>query len=117
MKTREIKKLISHSLDEKSDTGNIPGSLELAGVSYDFSEGFTEKVIGRISGASLTFIRDTEFKRSLNFAFYRIALTGAAAIIILMISIFIIQDSFSFNSFLGLGDSYDESMVYLLTGN
>jgi hypothetical protein len=27
------------------------------------------------------------------------------------------QDSFSFNSFLGLGDSYDESIVYLITGN
>ena len=117
MKSPEIKKLISDLLDDKSDAGNIPGSLEQAGISYDFSERFTEKVIGRLSGASLTIIQDTEFKRSLNFAFYRIALTGAAAIIILMISIFIIQDSFSFNSFLGLGDSYDESMVYLLTGN
>lgn len=117
MKSPEIKKLISDSLDETSDTGNIPGSLENAGVSYDFSEAFTEKVMGRLSGTSLTIVRDTEFKRSLNFAFYRIALTGAAAIIILMISIFIMQDSFSFNSFLGLGDSYDESMVYLLTGN
>ncbi|MFH0841255.1 MAG: hypothetical protein V1903_01410 [Bacteroidota bacterium] len=117
MKALEIKKLISDSLDEKRDSGNIPGSLELAGVSYDFSEGFTDKVIGMLSGATLTIVRDTEFKRSLNYAFYRIALTGAAAIIILMISIFIMQDSFSFNSFLGLGDSYDESIVYLLTGN
>jgi len=117
MKRPEIKKLISDSLDESGDARYIPGSLEDAGVSYDFSEGFTEKVMGRLSGASLTIVRDTEFKRSLNYAFYRIALTGAAAIIILMISIFIMQDSFSFNSFLGLGDSYDESIVYLLTGN
>jgi len=117
MKSPEIKKLMRDSLDGKSDAGNIPGSLELAGISYDFNEGFTEKVMRRLSGASLTIVRDTEFKRSLNFAFYRIALTGAAAIIILMISIFIMQDSFSFNSFLGLGDSYDESIVYLLTGN
>lgn len=117
MKITEIKKLICDSLDERSDTGTIPGSLENAGVSYDFSERFTEKVIGRLSGSSLTLVQNTEFKRSLNYAFYRIALPGAAAIIILMISIFIMQDSFSFNSFLGIGDSYDESMVYLLTGN
>jgi len=34
-----------------------------------------------------------------------------------LISIFVIQGSLSFDSFLGLGDSYDESIVYLLTGN
>ena len=117
MKPSEIKKLISKSLDDKADTGNIPGILETAGASYDFREGFAERINDRLFGVSLAVKRNAEFKRSLNFAFSRIALTGAAAIIILMISIFLIQDSFSFNSFLGLGDNYDESIVYLITGN
>jgi hypothetical protein len=53
----------------------------------------------------------------MNFAFYRIALTGVAAIIVLLVSIFLREGSFSFNSFLGLSDNYDESIVCLLTGN
>jgi hypothetical protein len=54
--------------------------------------------------------------KSLNFVFNRIALTGIAAIIVLLISIFLMEGSLSFNSFLGLSDSYDESIVCLLTG-
>ena len=117
MKPSEIKKLITGALDERNDTEEIPAILEDAGVSYDFREGFAEKIADRLFGSVLTLKRDTEFKRNLNYAFYRIAITGVAEIIILMISIFIMQDSFSFNSFLGLGDSYDESIVYLITGN
>jgi hypothetical protein len=49
--------------------------------------------------------------------FYRIALTGVAAIAILLISIFLMEGSLSFNSFLGLSDNYSESIVCLLTGN
>jgi hypothetical protein len=53
----------------------------------------------------------------MNFAFYRVALTGVAAIVLLLISIFLMEGSLSFNSFLGLKDNYDESIVCLLTGN
>jgi hypothetical protein len=53
----------------------------------------------------------------MNIAFYRIALTGVAAIVLLLISIFLSEGSLSFNTFLGMGESYDESIVYLLTGN
>jgi hypothetical protein len=117
MKPSEIKKLIIGSTDEKTDTREISGLLEDQGVSFDFREGFSDRVLERISGARLKIKRNLEFTRNLNYAFYRIAITGAAAIIILMISIYIIQGSFSFNSLLGLGDGYDESIVYLITGN
>lgn len=116
MKPEEIKRIIGDSLKGEYDTGKIPEMLENEGVSYDFGKEFTEKVIGRLSGTSLTIKRDVEFGRSLNFAFYRIAITGAAAIVILLISLFLMQDSFSFNSLLGIGDSVDESIVYLITG-
>jgi hypothetical protein len=53
----------------------------------------------------------------MNYVFYRIALTGVAAIVILLISIYLMEGSVSINSFLGLGDTYDESIVCLLTGN
>ncbi len=65
----------------------------------------------------LTINREVEFVKYMNFAFYRIALTGIAAIVILLISIFLMQGSLSFNSLLGLNDNYNESIVCLLTGN
>jgi hypothetical protein len=116
MKASEIKKLIISSADEKTDSGEITRILEDQGISYDFREGFSEKIINRLFGSVFTINSDLEFKRNLNYFLYRIAITGVAAIILWMITIFITQGSFSFNSLLGLGDGYDESIVYLLTG-
>jgi hypothetical protein len=95
----------------------VSRKLEDEGVSYDFSKGFGDKVLNRIFSTGLTVITEVEFLKTMKFAFYRIALTGVAAIVILLISIFLMEGSLSFNSFLGLGDSYDESIVCLLTGN
>jgi len=117
MKAPDIKKLIIGSLEKEADTSDISSLLEENGVSYDFSSNFGDKVIDKLFSAGVTVNREVEFLRSLNFAFYRIALTGVAAIIVLMISIFLMEGSLSFNSFLGLGDNYDESIVSLLTGN
>ena len=90
--------------------------LEEAGVNYSFSEGFRDKVIDRIFNAAVTVNREVEFARSMDSVFFRIALSGVAAIVILLITIFLKEGSFSLNTFLGLSDSYNESIVYLLTG-
>jgi hypothetical protein len=52
----------------------------------------------------------------MNFAFRSIAISGVAAISVLMISIFLMEGSISIDSFLGLRDNYDESIICLLTG-
>ena len=117
MKIPELKDLILRSLDKDSDPEKESAMLEEAGVTWKFSEGFHGKVLDTIFSAGDTVVRKIEFVRNLNSVFYRIALTGVAAIVLLMISIFVIQGSISLDSFLGLGDSYDESIVYLLTGN
>jgi hypothetical protein len=117
MKPEEIKKLMINSLSADTDTEDTMRRLEEEGVKYSFNEGFHDKVMLRIFSAAVTVNREIEFVRSMNTIFYRIALTGVAAIIILLISIFLTQGSLSFNSFLGLSDSYDESIVCLLTGN
>ena len=56
-----------------------------------------------------------EFNRSLFTVFKRVALTGVAAIIILFLSIYLTDGSFTFNSLTG-GDPYsDDNLVsYLL---
>lgn len=117
MDTSEIKKLIISSLDSGIDTVEVARKLEEEGVSYNFNENFGDKVLNKLFSAGVTIGREVEFVKYMNVAFYRIALTGVAAIVILLISIFLIQGSLSVDSFLGLGNSHDESIVCLLTGN
>jgi hypothetical protein len=117
MKSQEIKKLLIRSLDNDCESAEISRQIEDAGISYKFSEAFTERVLDRIYNAGSAIVNEKEFLRSMNIAFYRIAFTGIAAIVLMLISILIGQGTFSLDSFLGLSDSYDESLICLLTGN
>jgi hypothetical protein len=117
MKKSEIKKLIINSMNVENDTAKVPELLEQEGLAYNFSEAFADKVLDKLFSAGSQVTRQVEFAKYMNFAFYRIALTGIAAIIILLISIFLNEGSLSFNAFLGLSDNYNESIVSLLTGN
>ena len=117
MNTSEIKNLIMSSLNADVNTIEVSRRMEEEGISYNFNEKFGDKVLDKLFSAGLTVKREVEFVKYMNFAFYRIALTGVAAIVILLISIFLMQGSLSFNSFLGISDNYDESIVCLLTGN
>jgi hypothetical protein len=117
MNPSELKKLMISSLDLDTDTSEIPGRIEEVGISYNFREKFGDRVLDKLFSAGLTIKGEVEFVKYMNFAFSRIALTGVAAIVILLISIFLIQGSLSINSLLGISDSYDESIVCLLTGN
>jgi hypothetical protein len=117
MNSLEIKKMIISSLNSDADIIETSGRLEEEGISYNFSHNFKDKVLDKLFSAGVAINREVEFIKYMNFAFIRIALTGVAAIVVLLISIFLVQGSLSFNSFLGLSDNYDESIVCLLTGN
>jgi hypothetical protein len=117
MKVSDFKELLIKSLDKESDSEEACKKIEEAGVTFNFRNGFRDRVLDKIYFAGSAVVREVEFVRNLNHVFYRIALTGVAAIVLLLISIFLMQGSISFNSFLGLGDSYDESIICLLTGN
>lgn len=117
MKILDLKNLLIRSLDKDNDPDTISKEIEEAGVTYRFREGFSDKVLERIYSARSVVVREVELVRNMNTVFYRIALSGAAAIILLLISIFILQGSLSLDSFLGLGNVHDESIICLLTGN
>jgi len=117
MKPSEIKKMLISSLNADTDTTKIFRRLEEEGITFDFKSGFRDKIVEKVFSAGVTINREMEFMRSMNFAFNRIAFTGVAAIVLLLISIFFMEGSLSFNSFLGLSDNYDESIVSMLTGN
>ena len=117
MKTDDLKKLIIDSLDSSDDMSQNAAKIYEASGSFDFKAGFGDRVLEKLSLPVGKVIRDFDFTRSMNIAFYRIALTGVAAIVLLLISNFLSEGSLSLNTFLGMGESYDESIVYLLTGN
>lgn len=117
MSISELKELLIRALDKDSDPMEASHKIEEAGVTFRFREKFHDNVMDKIYIAGSVVVREVEFVRNLNYVFYRIALPGVAAILLLLISIFLMEGSFSFNSFLGLGDSYDESIICLLTGN
>ena len=117
MKASEIRKLIINSLDQDTDLNEVSIKLKAAGLDYKFRKGFQNKILNEVFSEQLILKRESEFINYMSFAFRRIALTGVAVIILLIISIFIMEGSLSVNSFIGLSDSYNESIVFLLTGN
>ena len=116
MKSKDLKLLILKSLELESDPKEISREINEAGAEYNFREGFSDKVLDRIFSSGSAIVKKVEFVIDLNFVFYRLALTGAAAVVILLISLFIMEGSFNLNSVLGLGNSYDETITCLLTG-
>ena len=117
MESSEFKNFLTDSLNEDADPVKVSEKLREEGVTYDFSNNFSNKILYKLfaeDGVKIN--REIEFVRSMNFIFSRIALTGLAAIILLMISIFLMEGSLSLNSFLGLSDIHDESIICLLTG-
>jgi hypothetical protein len=116
MKAAEIKKLIIDSLNTGTDIEGIASKLEDEGLSYDFSKDFSDKVLDKIFTVSPAITRQIEFTKRLSTVFYRIAITGVAAIIMLLISIYLMEGTLSVNSFLGITDTFDESTICLITG-
>jgi hypothetical protein len=116
MKPEEFKEFIINSLSSDTDVEDVSDRLDQEGVTYDFGEGFSAAVLDRIFPVANKMKREIEFLRNMNFAFRSIAVSGIAAIILLLISIYFMEGNVSFDSFLGLKDNYDESIICLLTG-
>jgi hypothetical protein len=116
MNRSEIKELIISSLEADADPQDVSSKLEKEGISYDFKNDFTDAVLEKIFPAAVIITREIEFARYMVFGFRSIAISGIAAIIVLLISIFLREGSISFDSFLGLRNNYDESIICLLTG-
>ena len=87
MNTAEIKKLLLSSVNSDTDTVDAARRLEEEGISFDFSNGFRDKVLNNLVSSGLVVKHQMEFVKNMNFAFYRIALTGVAAIVVLLLSL------------------------------
>ena len=116
MESSELKKLIINSLNNDTDPAESCKRLQDKGVSFSFSNGFTDRVLDALAASGLMTMNKNEIEDSIRIIFYRIAIGGVAAILILFVSIMLSEESFSLNSLLGLSNSYDESIFCLLTG-
>ena len=111
-----LERLLSESFELREEKRKL---LEMRGLisskQYSFSDDFQAKVMDRIAEESEPLILQPEFNRSLFTVFKRVALTGVAAILILFLSIYLSNDSFTLETLTG-GDSYsDDNLVsYLL---
>lgn len=116
MKREEILRLVE-LLGDDSLPGEEDNALQAeVRASYDFDEGFTGRVMHRLERLAPDRVYEGVI-RSMNSLFFRIAVTGAAAIILLAVSVFLSGGNFSFETLLGLGNTTEEGMISLLSGN
>lgn len=108
--------MIISSLDNEADALTNGAKIQEA-LALDFNDGFEHKVLGRLNDEIYVIKRASEFNKKLSQVFYRVAFTAAAAIVLLMLSIFLKTGSLTFDSLLGVNDGYSESIVCLLTEN
>ena len=113
MKDKKNKNLIISSLEKENDDAKITFEI-LERVDFDFAENFEKNVIAKIlnNGKRIRY----EFDRRLSFAFRSVSIAASAAVILLMISVFLKAGNLSLDSLLGVEDGYSESIVCLLTG-
>lgn len=111
-----LEKALSQSEELRKEKEKLIRLRELVGSGdYQFKYGFTDRVMNRVTtsknGKSIEFI----FTRDLNRIFRRVAITGVAAIILLLLSIYLTTGSVSLDSLSG-AESYSEDNVisYLL---
>jgi len=114
MKNGKIKNLIISSFGKENDEGKITLEL-LEMIDYDFGINFEKNILGKIldKGKLIRY----EFDNRLRVAFKSVSIAAAAAIILIMISIFLNEGNLSVDSLLGIEDGYSESIVYILMGD
>jgi len=114
MKNGKIKNLIISSFGKENDEGKITLEL-LERVDYDFGINFEKNILEKIldKGKLIRY----EFDKRLRVAFKSVSIAAAAAIILIMISIFLNEGNLSVDSLLGIEDGYSESIVYILMGD
>jgi len=111
-----LENALSESEELRSEKEKLVRMRELIGSGdYQFKHGFSDRVMNRLNKSKNSLGIEFNFARDLNRVFTRVAITGIAAIILLLFSIFLTTGSVSFDSLSG-AESYSEDNVisYLL---
>ncbi len=111
-----LEKALSESEELRNEKDKLIRLRELVGSGdYQFKHGFTDRVMDRLAKPKNGRLIEFNFARDLNKIFMRVAISGVAAIILLLLSIYLTTGSVSIDSLSG-AESYSEDNVisYLL---
>jgi hypothetical protein len=114
MKKDDVKELLLRSLTDNISNKERGILQDNVLPDYEFSSEFNKKVMSQVSGKKILTLNRLDIIAGMDNAFLKIALTGAAAIILLTVSLFISQGSLSYDTLLGLDNSVDEGLISLL---
>jgi len=114
MKPEKIKDLLLNSLfsDLEDDEREVLEKELL--TDHKFSDGFRDRVMRSIGSGRALLNGKREILRSFDSVFMRVAIPGAAAIIILVLSILMSQGSLSYDILLGIDNDVDGVLISLL---
>lgn len=115
MDRSEIEKLLLASLDRDADPVKVHGEMKALLPDYDFKSDFKDIVLKALF-SGVQNVKRIEFLKSISWAFSRVAIISVAAIVLLLISIFINEGSFSLNAIFGISENYDDTILSMLTG-
>jgi len=115
MRQKELSDLVERLREETIENQENEDFVKSLRSSFRFAPGFKERIMNSLPELPVYSIFD-DLTYRINSLTMKIAFTGVAAIIILAISIFLSWGNVSVDSILGVGNTYDESMISLLTG-
>jgi hypothetical protein len=116
MKEEELSRIIRLLDAEATPDRNDDAFISGLRAAYDFSPGFTASVMQKLAG-QVPGLYYESILLSMNSLFMRVVVTGIAAVILLAVSVFMSGGDFSFETLLGLGNTTEEGMISLLSGN
>ncbi|MFO7755395.1 MAG: hypothetical protein R6V34_05375 [Bacteroidales bacterium] len=114
MKPGKLKYLLFRSLTSDLDN-NERELIDRELISdHRFTEGFRERVMNRIVEGKIYINGKREILRSFDKVFMRVAIPGAAAILILALSLLLSQGSLSYDTLLGIDNQVDGVLISLM---
>ena len=86
----------------------------LSSRNYSFSDGFHNRVMQAVSDEKKGKVISMDFTRSFTSMFNRIAVAGVAAILLLVISLYISHGSLNVNTFTGVDPISEDNLISVL---
>lgn len=115
MKPEKIKDLLFRSLSSGLGADEREVLEKELLPDHRFSEGFRDRIMERIISGKILFNGKREMLRSFDSIFMKVAIPAAAAVIILVLSLFFSQGSLSYDILLGIDNEVDGVLVSLLS--
>ena len=103
----------SSELREEKIKLNKVGKL-LSSRNYSFSDGFRNRVMQAVSDEKKGKVISIDFTRSFTSMFNRIAVAGVAAILLLVISLYISHGSLNVNTLTGIDPISEDNLISVL---